>query len=179
MPEWYTAGQMPPSRDLSSFERDMAALQLQREAASENGGDPAHAPIPPPCLEHWDVVSGGECLADCSDTVSCLNQMLNPILLLNKLLRAVRDSHLVALSSQAKHWQGAKKASSSFVERFSCLTYPSVTNMEATSHPLPSRLCPSPAMCKFDSMQVISFLGFPGSMTGKPSTHMVGECRLH
>ncbi len=96
-----------------------------------------------------------------------------------QVVEGSEDSHLVALSSQAKHWQGAKKASSSFVERFSCLTYPSVTNMEATSHPLPSRLCPSPALCKFDSMQVISFLGFPGSMTGKPSTHMVGECRLH
>ena len=70
VPEWYTAGQMPPSRDMSSFERDMAALQLQREAASENGGDPAHAPPQPPCLEHWDVISGGDCLADCSDTVS-------------------------------------------------------------------------------------------------------------
>ncbi|BDA43718.1 probable galactokinase at C-terminar half [Coccomyxa sp. Obi] len=76
VPEWYTAGQMPPSRDMSSFERDMAALQLQREAASENGGDPAHMLPQPPCLEHWDIVSGGDCLADCSDTVDFLYELV-------------------------------------------------------------------------------------------------------
>jgi hypothetical protein len=69
VPEWYTAGQMPPTRDMTSFERDMAALHLQREAASENGNAADRAPRQPPCLEHWDIVSGGDALADCSDTV--------------------------------------------------------------------------------------------------------------
>ena len=61
---------MPPTRDMTSFERDMAALHLQREAASENGDAPGDRALrQPPCLEHWDIVSGGDALADCSDTV--------------------------------------------------------------------------------------------------------------
>ncbi len=81
---------MPPTRQMTSFERDMAALQLRRDeaASSENGDATERAPRQPPCLEHWDVVSGGDALADCSDTVSFSLFSLYP------LMGSMRKSHI-------------------------------------------------------------------------------------
>ena len=71
MPEWYTAGLLPPDKMTSSFERDMAGLHLARSSMSEHN-EPDQAPVAPR-LEHWEVLSGGQSLSECRDTVSWLS----------------------------------------------------------------------------------------------------------
>ena len=67
VPEWYTAGFMPPEKQESSFERDMAGLDLAKQSeASER------MPVAP-TLEHWEVLSGGHLLSECRDTVRTLS----------------------------------------------------------------------------------------------------------
>ena len=53
---------MPPETQSSSFERDMAGLDLNRRSEQAE-----HAA---PNLEHWEVLSGGDLLPECRDTVS-------------------------------------------------------------------------------------------------------------
>ena len=66
MPEWYTAGRLPPERQPApSVARDVAGLRLARSPS------PDVAPSAPQ-LENWDILSGGDALADCPDTVICL-----------------------------------------------------------------------------------------------------------
>jgi hypothetical protein len=77
VPDWYTAGQLPPGqappgRKMLSFARDMAELQMRRAASPASSDASSSAAAAPPRLEHWDVVSGGDALADCPDTVRSL-----------------------------------------------------------------------------------------------------------
>ena len=58
---------MPPDKQASSFERDMAGLHLARSVSEQR--EPDEAPAAPPQLEHWEVLSGGQCLPQCEDTV--------------------------------------------------------------------------------------------------------------
>ena len=58
---------MPPDKQASSFERDMAGLHLARSVSDQR--EPDEAPAVPPQLEHWEVLSGGQCLPECEDTV--------------------------------------------------------------------------------------------------------------
>ena len=67
VPEWYTAGFVPPDKQAPSFERDMAGLHLARSVSEQR--EPDKAPAGPPQLEHWEVLSGGQCLPQCEDTV--------------------------------------------------------------------------------------------------------------
>ncbi len=71
MPEWYTAGFLPPDKLKSALERDMAGLHLARSSMSEHN-EPDQAPVPPR-LEHWEVLSGGQSLSERRDTVSWLS----------------------------------------------------------------------------------------------------------
>jgi len=66
VPEWYTAGFLPPDKQSSSFERDMAGLHLARSVSEQQ--ETEHAPVLP-TLEHWEVLAGGQSLSDCRDTV--------------------------------------------------------------------------------------------------------------
>ena len=67
VPEWYTAGFVPPDKQASSFERDMAGLHLARSVSEQR--EPDESPAGPPQLEHWEVLSGSQCLPQCEDTV--------------------------------------------------------------------------------------------------------------
>ena len=86
MPEWYTAGFMPPETQSSSFERDMAGLDLNRRSEQAE-----HAA---PHLEHWEVLSGGDHLPECRDTVSVYSCRT-----LQHLLKAPRGSSIGACST--------------------------------------------------------------------------------
>lgn len=66
VPEWYTAGFLPPDKQSSSFERDMAGLHLARSVSEQQ--ETEHAPVLP-TLEHWEVLAGGQSLSECRDTV--------------------------------------------------------------------------------------------------------------
>ena len=68
VPEWYTAGFMPPEKLPSSFERDMACLDLNSQY-----DEAEHDPVAP-TLEHWDVLSRHHILSECRDTVSALTR---------------------------------------------------------------------------------------------------------
>lgn len=68
VPEWYTAGQLPPARELAEAAALCGSAGLQ---VVEPPDKPDLAPNGlPRSLEQWEVLSGRGALAECPDTVN-------------------------------------------------------------------------------------------------------------
>ena len=68
MPEWYTAGQLPPAKDLADAAAACSSAGLQ--LAQPPGAPDLALDGSPRGLEQWEVLSGGGALAQCPDTVT-------------------------------------------------------------------------------------------------------------
>ena len=93
VPEWYTAGFMPPETQSSSFERDMDGLDLHRRSEQVE-----HAA---PTLEHWELLGGGHLLSECRDTVGPIhtpNRPLCPVLDL-PMTRSIAKFHMSSMTA--------------------------------------------------------------------------------